>query len=344
MNENMPRALRWTIRLLTAVILLLFVWLEGFVIADIDSLPGPDRSALVESGVDPELTTRSGQLEGEIATLEIRVLQLEELKANRTEARQSADATLRQFTEQQRFELEQDRVPSKVLEEALDAARASFLAASESFEEANAQVATLQSEMSGLRSELRTVRERIAGQRALGEKQYHVQWIAHRYKVAAIKLAFVVPLFLLAAYQNARRRGTLFVPFTRSLLLASFFWIGVVMHDHFPAEFFKYIAIVAAIVIVSVALTRTLRTAARPRPDVKLRRRREAYLNLRCPECAYEFPEEPGDVASCAACGVDLFTTCEDCGKSRHALLPHCRHCGSESDRWLGESAETTPA
>ncbi|MHC4893857.1 MAG: hypothetical protein ACYTFV_10950, partial [Planctomycetota bacterium] len=155
MNENMPRALRWTIRLLTAVILLLFVWLEGFVIADIDSLPGPDRSALVESGVDPELTTRSGQLEG----------------ANRTEARQSADATLRQFTEQQRFELEQDRVPSKVLEEALDAARTSFLAASESFEEANAQVATLQSEMSGLRSELRTVRERIAGQRALGEKQ-----------------------------------------------------------------------------------------------------------------------------------------------------------------------------
>lgn len=344
MNENTPRTLRWTIRLLSAVLLLLFVWLEGFVVADIDSLPGPDRAALLESSVDADLSERSKDLQLQIIKLEARVAQLEELKGNRTEARNSADATLRQFTEQHRFELEQGNQPSEVLVGALDAARTSFLEASRSFEEANAQVASLQQQLNELRGERDSLEERIADQRKLGQEEFQELWETHRYKVAALKLVFVVPLFLLAAQQSSRRRGTLLEPFTRALLLASFWWIGVVMHQHFPADFFKYIAILAAIAIVSVGLMRSLRTASRPRPDVKLRRRREAYEHHRCPECAYPVPEETGEAMSCAACGVDLFVACESCGKIRHALLPHCRHCGAESGRWLEGAGEPTPA
>ena len=37
---------------------------------------------------------------------------------------------------------------------------------------------------------------------------------------------------------------------------------------------------------------------------------------------------------SCASCGASLFSECPDCGKIRHHLLPHCRHCGAETERW----------
>ena len=67
-----------------------------------------------------------------------------------------------------------------------------------------------------------------------------------------------------------------------------------------------------------------------------LRRRREAYQTQRCPDCAYPVPEESGKAMACAACGVDLYTACPSCDEMRHELLPHCRHCGAESTKWLG--------
>ena len=103
------------------------------------------------------------------------------------------------------------------------------------------------------------------------------------------------------------------------------------MNDTFPAEYFKYIALGTGIIAVLGFLTRVLRSAAQPQPALLLKRRRESYFKLECPECAYPFPKERGDTYFCPSCGSGLFEPCSACSTSRHILLPHCLACGTAS-------------
>ncbi|MDP6850056.1 MAG: hypothetical protein QF524_03855, partial [Planctomycetota bacterium] len=105
---------------------------------------------------------------------------------------------------------------------------------------------------------------------------------------------------------------------------------GLVMHEHFPSEFFKYIAIAAGIAIVLAFLVRSLRSASKPQPAALLNRRREAYHRGNCPECAYPFPAKHGATFTCPSCGTGLFSKCQSCGESRHDLLRYCTNCGSD--------------
>jgi heme exporter protein D len=340
MNQDTPRSLRWTIRLLTLVLFVLFLWLEGFVVSDLDRRPGPDRAKTIAMVVDAQVRDRAQALRGEIGGLQRETARLEQVKANRLETRDAANQTLNQFASQHRVELERGGEVSPQLTAALDGARASFLAASGAFEEANARIGEIQQQVHGLQLELSEVQEVLAGQEREGGWYWQREQERHRFLIACLKLAFVVPLFLLAAWLSAKRRGSLIQPVHRALLVASFLWIGMVMHQHFPKEFFKYIAIGVAIAIVAAFLVHALRNAARPHDDVLLRRRREAYQGGRCPECAYPMPEETGEAMSCAACGTTLFHRCEVCGEVRHGLLPHCRSCGAETELWRGKERE----
>jgi predicted RNA-binding Zn-ribbon protein involved in translation (DUF1610 family) len=339
MNQDTPRALRWTIRLLSLLLFVLFLWLEGFVVSDLDRRPGPDRGEVVRERVDPAARQRVDQLQAEIVGLEQEVTRLQGVKANRLETRDSAKATLNQFASQHRVELERGAV-SGALTEALDGARKSFLEASQAFEEANGRIGEIQQQVFGLQLAAKEARSVVVDQEAKAGREWQALYERHRFLIACLKMSFVVPLFLVAAWLTSRRKGSLLQPVFRALLVASFTWVGVVMHQHFPREFFKYIAIGVAIAIVVAFLVRSLRNAARPHDDILLRRRREAYQGHRCPDCAYPMPDETGEAMSCASCGAVLFHRCDACGEVRHGLLPHCRSCGAETGRWRGRAAE----
>ena len=344
MTQDTPRTLRWTIRLLSLLLFVLFVWLEGFVVADLDRRPGPDKDEFMQAQVEPGVREQAARLRGEIQAQTQEIERLEGVKANRLETRDAANATLDQFASQHRVELEQDGEVSEALTAALDGARASFLAASQAFEEANARIGEIQQQVYRLELDLAAAQEALEGQQARARKEWGVVQKQHRFVIACLKLGFVVPLFLVAAWLTARRRASLIQPVYRALLVSSFGWVGMVMHQHFPEEFFKYIAIGVAIAIVVAFLVRSLRNAARPQTDVLLKRRREAYQGRRCPDCAYPTPEETGEAMSCASCGAVLFHRCEACGEVRHGLLPHCRCCGAETALWRGGAADAAPA
>ncbi|MBL6720017.1 MAG: hypothetical protein ISQ08_01260 [Planctomycetes bacterium] len=342
MNENTPRGLRWTIRGLSVLLLFLFIWLEGFIVGDIDRMEGPSARAFTEATVEPETRERAQSLQVSISSLEREIARLEELKANRIETRDSANATLNQFKSQYQFAIERNEQPSEALTAALDKAQASFLEASSAFEEANQRIAELQEQIHLARVEAAIAERALQGEQARGDSEYRKAYAAHRFKVAAFKMLVVVPLFLGAAFLTARRKGSMFGPIHRALLVATFWWVGVVMFEHFPKEYFKYIAIGAATLIVLAFLVRSLRNAAKPQDEVLLRRRREAYQAGRCPECAYPIPQETGQPMACASCGSDLFEQCGSCDAVRHALLPNCRSCGTATQRWRG--TESTPS
>ena len=128
------------------------------------------------------------------------------------------------------------------------------------------------------------------------------------------------------------------------------------MHQHFPSEFFKYVAIGAAIVIVLAFLVHLIRMLAAPKRDWLLKQYKEAYSHRRCPVCAYPIARGPhqsavwkrrdsasiGEVAddatpespyTCPACGSGLFAECAACNAIRYTLLPFCPHCGERDKK-----------
>jgi hypothetical protein len=129
--------------------------------------------------------------------------------------------------------------------------------------------------------------------------------------------------------------------------------VGFVMHDYFPARYFKYILIGVALGVATWILVYLLRAVAFPKRDWLLKQYREAYERFVCPVCSYPIRRGPLKYLSwtrrsikktsivaapmsegareetyvCPCCGTGLYETCT-CGAVRHSLLPTCQYCG----------------
>jgi hypothetical protein len=188
-------------------------------------------------------------------------------------------------------------------------------------------------------------------------EEYRQQLDSHRRKVAAIKLAFLVPLLLGAAWLVMKHRGRPYAPIVNALLVAAFAWVALVMNDFFPARYFKYIAIAAGLGVVLLFMVNLIRTALAPKLDWLLKQYRDAYNRRECPICAYPIRRGPFKHAAwtrngpigmtpsasasstvedepyaCPSCGSRLYEKCEECGTIRHSLLPYCEGCGAEKE------------
>lgn len=344
MTSTTPKSLLWTIRLLSALLFFLFIWLQGEVVNDIDDQEGPSRSLIESQHVDGDLVTRESNLRMQASNLVRDIARQEEIKTNRKQTMSVAQQTWNQFAQEHRRLLESGRQPPAELSATVQEAQALYMQATNEFEGANTKIKDLQQSQHAITVEQEGLNRTLSLQRGTGYSAYMDLYRAHRWRVAAGKLSFVVPLFLIASWLVARRRKSIYLPVLIALLISSFLRVGLVMNEHFPEEFFKYVGLIAAVVIVLSFLVHALRSAASPKEDVLLRRRREAYHSRRCPDCAYPVPDEAGKAMACASCGVDLFIACPECNGIRHHLLPHCRHCGSESDRWRGAPAATANA
>ncbi|MCB1065879.1 MAG: hypothetical protein KDN20_23545, partial [Verrucomicrobiae bacterium] len=240
---------------------------------------------------------------------------------------------------------------------ALATAQQRFLEAQNRYEEANTEIARLNGERFDLTASLDEVQQQLTKQEEPAREKYEALSRKHQLKLASLKLALIVPVFTLAAWWFFRKRRSPYRLIPMAVFAAAFWKLGVVMHEHFPKEFFKYIAIAAGIAAVLAFLFWMLRRAAKPDQDLLLNRYREAYRAHHCAICAYpilrgplkfavwtrkgpQFPDRSSvandqsknDEApySCPSCGTTLFESCESCGASRHSLLPFCEHCGAE--------------
>ena len=276
----------------------------------------------------------------------------------------NARATMEQMMSLHRLSIEREVTPGESQQEALTTSQQRFIDAQDRYEQANAEITNSNQRKFDLAQELESVNQRLEEQRKPANEEYGQLRKAHRFKVASLKLAFIVPFFLAAGFLVFKKRESIFRPILMSLLMASFWKVGVVMFEHFPREFFKYIAIAASIFIVLSFLIWMLKRAARPGIDLLIKRYREAYQRHRCPVCDYpimrgplknalwtrrklKFPDGAAlslstateEAYACPACGSQLFEACSTCEKQRHSLLPFCEHCGDER---ITEVAETS--
>ena len=176
----------------------------------------------------------------------------------------------------------------------------------------------------------------------------------HRWKLAALKLAVMIPIFLIAAWFFTKKRTGAYWPVVYAAFIAVFVRISLVVHEYFPRKYFKYIAISVIIAIVLRLLVYVIKRIVSPKKDWILKQYQEAYDKNVCPICGKPIRTGPLRYAvggkrkgllllagqgtepakqqpyTCPSCGTELYGKCDKCSNIRHSLLPFCEHCGNE--------------
>ena len=177
----------------------------------------------------------------------------------------------------------------------MENARSRFYTAQDEYESANETITTLNDERHQLKQSIAGIDAELRQFKNKSQAEYNDARRSHDLKIASLKLAFVVPLLLLSAWLVRKKRGSIYQPFNWAALVATFWMVWLVMWDHFPRDFFKYVAILAAIGILGAFLTWAIRSSARPRKATLLKRHRESVPKpplpgVRLPDFARSIP------------------------------------------------------
>lgn len=347
---------RVLIGFLTLLLGVLIYWLLGFVVNDIGNWPGPDYVAVEQEKVDRDLLAEEVVLGREVEETRRAI---EEEKARQEVLRDSTDnsaRTMNQLLEIQRLNSQRSVASTEQEQGTLREAQQLFIANQKAYQQANEQVSTLSDRMRSLEARTRESGRRLESQRVSARLEFQQRHTRHQLKVAVVKLVVLVPLLALAVGLFLKRRGSLYAPAIHALGVATLLKVLVVMHQHFPRVYFKYVLIVAALALVIRVLVFLLRAAAFPKREWLLRQYREAYERFFCPCCGYPIRRGPlrhafwtrrtlarvsataaadaGGAAEtayvCPVCCTRLFEEFPACHGIRHSLLPACSHCGAE--------------
>ncbi len=349
-----PWAHRALVYLFSLLFGLLVYWLLGFLVGDIATWPGPNYRQIEQSMLDPQVTQELAALKSQIEETNRAIADHRQRQSVLRDSASNSEQTMNRLLELQRLTLQKGLKPSGDELAALAESEKLFLDNQRKYQEINERIASLSEQVRELESRQRAAQKRAEAQREPISREFDRQHARHQLKVAALKLSLLTPLLVLAVWLFLKRRGGLYAPLIYGLGLAVLVKTLMVMHEHFPRRYFKYVLIVMALLLVARILVYLLRLAAFPRADWLLRQYREAYERFACPICAYPIRRGPlkylywnrrslkklnvplaaegatDEPYTCPACGTRLFEECPACKRMRHSLLPICSQCGAE--------------
>ena len=345
---------RFLVHLFTVVLTVLVYWLLGFIVDDIGDSPGPEYSQVEQRLLDPALVAKSRDLQAKIADTDRQVRDQrarQEILANSTA---SSQKTMNQLLEIQKLALQKNVTPDPEEVKSLAESQQLFLSNQKQYQLLNDDIAKLNGQSLDLEAEHRDLDRTLEDQRAPIRSEWQALLRAHDMKMAILKLAALAPLLIVAAWLFLKKRGGLYAPLIYAFGIALMAKVALVMHEYFPSVYFKYILILACIVVVIRLLVYLLKMIAFPKRDWLLKQYREAYEAFFCPICDYPIrrgplkfmywtrrsirklrmppmtqPEAEGPYI-CPMCATKLFEECPSCHSIRHSLLPACEKCGAE--------------
>ncbi len=358
MSKNKKFKGTWIQRLviifLGIVLGVLLFWLLGFITRDIDSLRGPDRSKVEEKYVDAELVERQKSLNESLDGIRENIRNKQEQQRILKDSTNSLQNTINQLLSIQKQNIERGRDLSEQLQQTLAENQTMFLENQKQYQALNKEIAELTAQRRQLERDFASVSRKIKSQRALAWAEYEGLRIKHQWKIGALKLAVMIPIFLIVAWVFIKKRSGTYGPIAYAAFIAAFVRISLVAHEYFPKKYFKYIALLVIIAIVLKLLVYLIKRIISPEKDWLIKQYQEAYDKSVCPICSKPVRIGPlryavrgkrrglvllagqgGQTAkqelyTCPSCGTELYEKCDKCSDIRHSLLPFCEHCGNE--------------
>jgi predicted RNA-binding Zn-ribbon protein involved in translation (DUF1610 family) len=332
----------------------LIYWLLSFIVDDIAKWPGPDYQQLETQLLEPALLRQEQELAEQIEEANRQISQRQERQGLLRDSTQSSEQTMNQLLEIHRLSLEKNIEPTAAEQQALAEAEQLFLSNQKQYQQLNAEIVQSSERLTDLQRQQRVLGESLAEARNPISAEYQRLQRWHELKVTTLQLAVLLLLAPIALSLFLKWRHSYYAPLIYAFGIALAAKATVVMHRAFPAKYFKYILILAALAIVARILVLLLHSVARPGKDYLLKQYREAYERFVCPLCGYPIRRGPlkylfwsrhsikklhvpptaqplpDEAYTCPACGTQLFESCPSCGKVRHSLLPACADCGDQ--------------
>ncbi len=350
-----PVTHRLMVFVFSIVFAVLFYWLLGFVINDIGALPGPDRAELERLLLDPQLVRVGNSLSERIEETNRKISEIQNRQKLLKDSIDNAKRTMDQLLEIQRLSLEKDSELSPEEQSAMSKNIQLFLANQQQYQTNNEDISQLNEQLIGLQQQQRENNQQLETARAPIWGQYQRQLERHNLRMAGLKLAVLVPLLLVVLVLFVRKRSSIYTPLIYAAALAVAVKAMLVMHEHFPSRYFKYILILVSLGVVTWILIYLLRMIAFPKKDWLLKQYSDAYEAFFCPICSYPIRRGPlkymswtrrsirkaslrlppmesaerEEAYSCPMCGTHLYEECSSCKAIRHSLLPVCEKCGA---------------
>lgn len=345
---------RFLVGLFTIVLTLLVFWLLGFVTDDIGNLRGPLLTDVEKTFLSESLLNENKEIDRQLAETGRNISDQQHRQALLRDSTSGFQRTMNQLLEMQRHNLEKNVALPEPQQKALAESVVLFLANQKHDQELTEDIAKRSEEQRLLQEKKRGVDEKLASQRDTAQKEWNRLQRRHDLKLACLKLLFLLPILLVTVILFLKKRGGMYAPLVYATGAAVLWQTILVIHQHFPTRYFKYIILSAAIVIVVSLLVALLRAIRSPKAAILLKQYREAYEHFFCPVCEYPIRRGPlryffwtrrslkklapplspvtetEPTYTCPACGSKLYEQCQTCKAVRHSLLPFCEKCGNE--------------
>jgi predicted RNA-binding Zn-ribbon protein involved in translation (DUF1610 family) len=342
------------IALFTVLLALLSVWLIGFVLDDIGTIAGPEYPEVEKAFLSRALLDDAKAADDQLTELGRK---LQEQRARQSLLRDSTsryEQTMRQLVELQRLNVEKGITSDEATQKALAESVAFFLANQKTDQALNEDVTKLTEQVSALENHKRGIEKQLETQRVPARKEFQRLQHRHDRKLAFFKLTFLLPLLAGVVVLFLRKRNSGYVPMLYAVGAAVLWHTVMVIHEHFPTRYFKYIVLCALLSVVAYTLVVLLRMLRSPKKGWLLKQYREAYEKFVCPVCEYPIRRGPrkylfwtrstikklavpesaagskDEPYTCPSCGSRLFEECASCHAIRHSMLPYCDKCSAE--------------
>ncbi|HIG28098.1 MAG TPA: hypothetical protein EYQ50_09980 [Verrucomicrobiales bacterium] len=347
---------RFAVRFLTLVFGMLIYWLLGFLLSDIASIPGPVFQDYEDRLVDTAVIDQKTRVERRISDLEMEIKNKKEAQDVIEKTSNNLQQTINQILDLQKISIEKEVELSESEQAGLSSSLELFLENQRAYQVINNEVEALLAQVHSVRQELEGIESTLANQGRPARDEYNSAVKTHRLRMASVQLTVLVPLLLLACFLTLKQRKHLYFPLIAGFGIATLIKVTLVVHIYFPSRYFKYVLLLAVIMIIGRFLAYLVRMSAFPKMQWLLKQYREAYERFLCPMCDYPIRTGPRkflywtrrtvkklqattgnhqqseEAYTCPSCGTQLFEECGACNQTRHSLLPSCQHCGDEKE------------
>ncbi len=346
---------RFAIRLFTLALMVLVFWVLGFLVQDIQSIRGPDYAVIEKKHLDRVLIEKREALEKQVAELTRQIENQTEKQRVVGDSSRNLQQTINQLLELQKLGIQKSIASSDTEQANFTSSLNIFLENQKKYQELSQVVSDMLERKQGLVREKEQAEQQLEKQRQPARDEFKALSERHRLKLAFLQLAILLPILTLAAVVIVKKRTSIYFPLFLAFGAATLVKVALVVHEYFPSKYFKYILIGGLLLVVTRLLIYFIRAIAFPKTQWLVKQYREAYECFLCPVCEYPIRVGPrrflfwtrrtvnkivvstdqGDQEeqyTCPSCGSLLLEECSSCHKIRHAMLPHCSHCGAEKE------------